>query len=227
MGYLGGKSLLGKEISMEVLKRRKINQIIREPFVGFLNVTEYLKPTFASDINRSLILCINAIKEGWLPPDNIDVSEYNELKHMSQEGIESPLIGFVGFGCSWGGKWFGGFAIGKSRNYCSESKRSLVKRVKNSIETIFEHRNYRNLKPSCELIYCDPPYKDTTGYKDSFDSVKFWEVMREWSKNNTVIISEYRAPSDFKSICHFEHFATQGLDKRPTIEHLFMKESNE
>ena len=35
---------------------------------------------------------------------------------------------------------------------------------------------------------------------DKFDNIEFWELMRKWSKNNLVIISETNAPNDFISI---------------------------
>ena len=47
-----------------------------------------------------------------------------------------------------------------------------------------------------------PPYANTTKYTGvpDFDSEEFWNVMREWSKNNDVYISEYEAPDDFESV---------------------------
>lgn len=52
------------------------------------------------------------------------------------------------------------------------------------------------------LVYCDPPYANTTKYTGTpdFDTDKFWNVMREWSKDNDVYISEYEAPDDFISV---------------------------
>lgn len=35
------------------------------------------------------------------------------------------------------------------------------------------------------LIYCDPPYKGTTKYKDNFDHNRFYNVCRELAKDNT------------------------------------------
>lgn len=73
-------------------------------------------------------------------------------------------------------------------------------------EVKFTNKDYRELKPKNMLIYCDPPYKETTypikyrrdiKYYDKFDNDEFWEIMRIWSKNNIVIISETSAPTDF------------------------------
>ena len=59
------------------------------------------------------------------------------------------------------------------------------------------------------LIYCDPPYQTTkypikyrteTSKYDDFDNVQFWKVMREWSIDNYVFISETTAPDDFVKV---------------------------
>jgi DNA adenine methylase len=70
-------------------------------------------------------------------------------------------------------------------------------------------KSYDKLKPKTSLIYCDPPYENTTGYgKNIFDNTKFWKIMREWSKNNIVFISEYNAPSDFICVSEQEKYST-------------------
>ena len=35
---------------------------------------------------------------------------------------------------------------------------------------------------------------------DEFDNEKFWDVMRKWSKDNYVFISETSAPDDFTPV---------------------------
>jgi DNA adenine methylase len=50
------------------------------------------------------------------------------------------------------------------------------------------------------LIYCDPPYAKTTKYSSDFDSSKFWDWVREMSKDNIVLVSECQAPDDFQSV---------------------------
>jgi DNA adenine methylase len=61
------------------------------------------------------------------------------------------------------------------------------------------------------LIYCDPPYENSTKYKDEFDHADFWNWARVVSKNNTVLISEYNAPDDFE--CLWSKDLTTTLDK--------------
>lgn len=46
----------------------------------------------------------------------------------------------------------------------------------------------------------DPPYQDGIGYSQGFNHDEFWQWVREQSKDNTVIVSEYSAPSDMTCI---------------------------
>ena len=61
-----------------------------------------------------------------------------------------------------------------------------------------------DLKPylECEncLIYCDPPYAEGIGYKSDFNHEEFWQWVRDMSKKNIVVVSEYQAPDDFEAI---------------------------
>lgn len=63
----------------------------------------------------------------------------------------------------------------------------------------FMVKDYREFRPSGCVVYCDPPYGGTSGYETSkdFDTPEFWQTMREWSKDNVVLISELSAPEDF------------------------------
>lgn len=221
MNYLGGKARLGREIAQVIRTRRKESQSVLEPFCGAAWVTQYLKPATASDISAPLILMHQAVQVGWEPPDFVSEKEYKELHQAWIDGEISPLIGFVGFGVSWGGKWWGGYARGDARIYCLESKNSLLKKHEHLSDVKFVHANYKNLEPCGDLIYVDPPYQNTTGYGTDWDSNLFWNIMRIWSQTNTVIISEYQAPSDFKIIWVHQHFSFKGRDSQPTFERLF------
>ena len=49
-----------------------------------------------------------------------------------------------------------------------------------------------------DVVYCDPPYKNTQDYGIKFDSYAFWEWVR--TRNFPVYVSEYQAPDDFVSV---------------------------
>ena len=78
------------------------------------------------------------------------------------------------------------------------------------------------------MIYCDPPYADTTGYSgvDAFDSSKFWDVMREWSKTNTVYVSEFNAPADFEAVWEKPYKVQMCKEQQLVTEKLFKMKGN-
>ena len=226
MRYLGGKARFGEEIARIVRSKCSQNQTIWEPFCGACWVTQYFTPAFqvkCSDIYEPLIALHCAVQESnWEPPDFVSEKEYNLTRERWLNGECSPFIGFVGFACSWGGKWFAGYSRGDDRNFCFEAKESLLEKHQYLKHVIFSHENYRNRHPHGYVIYCDPPYRGTTGYSSEiFDTRMFWQVVRKWSKENTVIVSEYAAPLDFKIIWEAEHYSIRGTDSKITTERLF------
>lgn len=226
MRYLGGKSKTWKQIVEYLESVRKDGQLYIEPFVGGAWVLQGMGgKRIASDANKALITLYKNLQEGWVPPTDVDEALYANLK-LTQDP-DNPLTAFVGFGVSFGGKWFGGFARSNvSRNYASNAKNSLMKQLPKIITTEFQHKSYLDYEPSGALIYCDPPYAGTTGYDGvgAFDSDLFWETMRKWSKNNTVVISEYSSPEDFvcvkEMITKTDMHTNKGKEQR--IEKLFM-----
>jgi DNA adenine methylase len=62
------------------------------------------------------------------------------------------------------------------------------------------------------LIYCDPPYINTTKYNHDIDHNKFHEWCRDRAREgHTIFVSEYTAPDDFKLV--FEKEVLCELDK--------------
>jgi DNA adenine methylase len=127
--------------------------------------------------------------------------EYKKLKTAESSAMRC----YYGHFLSFGGKWFGGFSqkYDKKRDYNKEARES-AKRLQTDLkkgEIIFDCKSYIEYTPFNMTIYCDPPYKSTTGYGE-FDHTLFWETMRKWSIHNDVYVSEYVAPEDFE--CVFE-----------------------
>ena len=73
-----------------------------------------------------------------------------------------------------------------------------------------------------DVVYCDPPYKNTQGYGIRFDSDAFWEWAR--TRNFPVYVSEYQAPEDFISICSKEKRSILNSESQtaPRTEHIFV-----
>jgi DNA adenine methylase len=152
-------------------------------------------------------------------PDSLTEEEYKQLKVCNLKPIKSWLR----FVASFCGKFDNGYARtikdekssnNKIRNYVKEGKRSAQKQSPKLQGVEFVHGNYEDYLyfENC-LIYCDPPYEGTTHYKTgTFDHKKFWDWCRLISKNNSVFISEYRAPEDFICVWSGElktNFASQ------------------
>ncbi len=117
------------------------------------------------------------------------------------------MRGFVGFGCSYSGKWFGGYARnGRGRNYAGSARNELIKRRNLFSGSIFINWDYRDvfsLLHEGDVVYCDPPYFGTTGHKgtDPFNHNLFWENCRTAAQSGVrLFISEYSAPPDFKCV---------------------------
>lgn len=223
MHYLGGKQRISKEIVKILENNRKKDQIFVEPFVGSANIVSKMSgKRYAFDKHSELIEMYKALQNGWIPPNFITFEEYQIIKESTDN---NHLKGFVGFGCSFSGKYFGGYARDNTgRNYCLNAKNSLTKKMITMSDVIFECIDYKNLEFNDALIYCDPPYFNTTKFKFEFDSNEFWKYMRKWSINNTVIISEYVAPNDFECIWSKEvktDLRTKLNGKETRIEKLF------
>lgn len=212
MKYLGGKHGIGKLLVNYMVNQCPPESVIGylEPFCGslgvFKNITDKkYKKYIASDFHPDLIEMWKKIQNNTLKiPNEISEETYNKLKNTKSP---NAMKGVAGFGISFGGKYFAGYAqkwSGNSgRNFLNEFKTSIEK-IKPTIQknnVYFYNKSYLNYEPKNMLIYCDPPYKSTEGYSTGyFDHKLFWDTMRKWSKNNCVFISEERAPSDFKVV---------------------------
>jgi len=225
MRYLGGKSKIRKQISAYLESVREGREYL-EPFVGGAWVLQEMSgKRIASDGNDALITMYKALQDGWVPPDSITEETYQEYKRNQVD--TDPLTAFIGIGCSFGGKWFGGYARSAGKDcYAKTSKNSLLKQLPLIKDVDFRYGLFHEHNPKGMLVYCDPPYEGTTQYGafKSFDHTFFWNTMREWSKKNTVIISEYKAPEDFKCVAEFnsQMGMTTGKERPVRVERLFM-----
>lgn len=201
MQYLGGKARCGRQIADYLQKLRKPDQLYIEPFVGAGWVLAQLRgERIASDACLDLVMLWQELQQGWQPPSSLTEAEYQALKAST---VPSALRAFAGFGCSFAGKWFGGYARSGNRNYANNARNSLLKKQKALMGVRFVCADYRAFQPRNALVYCDPPYAGTTGYDSNrrqFDWAEFWSTVRYWSRTNTVVVSEYNAPDDFDCV---------------------------
>lgn len=234
--YQGGKQKLGKKIKNRILEleRKFVGRTLPylEPFVGFCGVLQHFNGEHrllsACDSNEDIIALWRQLQEGWTPPVMCSKNRYEELKLSTSHTAER---GFISFACSYGGIYFSGYRpnrsySGKTVNYLEISSRKLVQVAQKVKQVDFlPSTDYWNLNPQNMLVYCDPPYKGNVfrePFFKNFDSDKFWHIMREWSKNNFVVISERSAPEDFiivwEDVCTTGHAGSQNTQK----EYLFI-----
>ena len=215
---MGSKRKLVKYLIPIITAKRKKNQFYVEPFAGGMNMISKVDGNrIANDISTPLIEMWRALViDHWTPPQYIEEELYLEIKN-NQEKYSKHLVGWAGHICSFRGMLFGGFAgkiitaKGISRNYQTESIRNIRSQIPSMSDVIFKNEEYYNLEiPSNSIIYCDPPYENTSGYSVEFDHEKFWQWVREKTiEGHLVYVSEFSAPDDF--ICIFDKQFTSNL----------------
>lgn len=232
MKYQGSKNRIGFEIfSFIQWENPKIKNWI-EPFVGGANMIDKVPNGINRmwyDNNHYLIAMFNELKNGFIPPDTISEEEYIDIKN-NKDKYPMALVGFVGIGCSFAGKWFGGYARGGTRNYCLESKNNILKQKENLLDVLFSYGDYKTsfnplLNPKETVIYCDPPYAGTTKYHTGFDHIDFWDWANGMSKYYKIYVSEYEAPSPWRCVWKKEIVSslTKNTGSKKGIEKLFTR----
>lgn len=215
MQYLGGKSRLAKSIASFLLERLGGRTFV-EPFCGALNITAAMEPAgyrVASDLNPYLFTLYKALRGGWQPPEVVTEETYREVS--ARRDVGDPMTAFIGYGCSFGGKWWAGYARKTEKrktrpsynaptNFASLARVSLAKKFARCRDVAFAQCAYDRLAVDMRcFVYCDPPYAATEKYDavEDFDTDHFWAVVREWSRAGVIVyVSEFCAPADFRSV---------------------------
>jgi DNA adenine methylase len=213
--------------------------VVWDAFCGGLSISAELSlrgPTITTDANRALISLYQAVARGWDPPETVTEEQYKLGKELPDT---DPMKAFLGFGCSFGGKWFGGFARSKDpkdgrskRGYASQARNGLIRDVGAIIAAggITMHCNFLEIEPDPEdaddlVLYLDPPYHDTTGYgaTGKFNHPKFYERVRQWAALTDVFVSEYQLPVDCPPVMEFTHdmSVAGGVTKDARTERLY------
>lgn len=234
MKYMGSKNRIAKHILPIMLEAADSKGITTwvEPFVGGGNMIDKVPESFKRigyDLNPHTIYAMIDIRDnsGKLP-DAVTECEYRSLAGSEPESIKS----WVRFNLSFGGKFDGGYAREKGSDettFCGYGKRNALKQspLIQGVEFICD--SYENLDFENCLIYCDPPYQGTSGYKTvGFNHDKFFDWCRKQAKKNLVFVSEYNAPDDFKEVWRGEiktNFAsTRSKATHNAVEKLFIVE---
>jgi len=201
--YLGSKARLAKHI-LPIVTAGRTDELYVEPFVGGGNIFHLVDgPKWGNDSNSDVVALLEAVGDGWIPPGVVSDDDYAAAK----AGLVEPHVrGFIGVGCSFGGKFFGGYARGKlhsgePKNYARIARNSILRQANGLAGAKYTAGDYWLMDiPDGSYVYCDPPYAGTTGYVGGFDSVKFWEWAEGLSARCQVFVSEYAAPPGWECV---------------------------
>ena len=205
MQYFGGKAKIAKELSV-VLNNYLIgnDKPFIDAFCGSCNVISKIDSNrirIANDKHKELIAVWQWVKEKGVDRLPTDVSK--ELYYYIKTSTTTPdwLKGFVGFGCSFAGKWWGGYGECKrGYNYAKGSANSLARKMVGLKDVTFVCGDYFDIviPPTPSIIYCDIPYKNTTGYSNgTFNHEAFyaWAYSMK-ALGHIVLVSEYEMNVD-------------------------------
>jgi site-specific DNA-adenine methylase len=243
--YHGGKQRIGAEIAQAIYDvstcvSEKSGFEIKgycEPFCGMLGVYRHIPDLFedthklkykAGDINESVIEMWKASQQGLSPPNSVSKERYEKLKKSK---IPSAEKGFVGHHCSFGGIYFKRFREERCKGSIYKNGITNLQNITEKIKDVKfrsgSYTKFSNLKGY--IIYCDPPYAKYNNYYNidnkiiRFDNDKFWDWVREMSKNNIIFVSEYSAPKGIKSVLNIETSTSYGQGgKVKNIEKLYL-----
>ena len=230
MKYMGSKRRVAKEILPIILKDRQLNQWYVEPFVGGGNLIENVSGhCIGADNNKYIIALLKYVQNNDLNNiEYIDEEKYMHIKN-NKDLYDDYIVGFAGFGLSFGANFFSSFARNKKGwDYFRGTLNGLKKQQEKIKHINFIHSDYKDLNiPDNSIIYCDPPYKGTTKYyKQKFNYEEFYEwCIKKHNEGHKVFISEYEMPENrFKSIWEKEIKINMNNFQQPIkkVEKLFI-----
>jgi DNA adenine methylase len=199
MRYLGGKSNIAKELARIIQPKG----LWWEPFCGGLSMSVQLAkygPGLVSDAHPALIALYQAVRAGWQPPEAVTEADYRAARGLPDS---DPMKAFIGFGCSFGGRYFEGYArntagVADPSHFPGVCSRALARDIPTLARCQIKHLSFLDQEPTpgFDVIYCDPPYAGTTRYSTgSFDQELFWARCAQWAQAGArVFVSEYSCP---------------------------------
>lgn len=219
MIYLGSKNRLSKHLAPII--QSYVDKGCKgyvEPFVGGANMIDKIEceNRIGSDVDRYVIATLQGLQDGLEPPMEVSRELYDEIKN-NKDNYSDFLVGYIGYEMSFGAKWFGGYVKRDDKKFRGDiySYKSCMKQAPLLKGILFKCCSYEDYKDlSGYVIYCDPPYAETTPYKQKFDYEKFHNWCREIGKNNTILISEYSMPEDFECIWSKETMVSLDSNKK-------------
>lgn len=224
MRYFGGKQRIAKPLSEFLNSQLTEGQTFIDLFCGSCNVVSNIRQDvkrYANDKNKYLPVLFERLQQGMVLPNNISEEDYATIKKMPEISLEDVAIkAFVGFGCSFAGKWWGGYARGGNQNYALCAKNSLARKSDKLKDVGFFCMDYSEfICPEGSLVYCDIPYKGTTQYSavGAFDHEAFYA----WAKSQKqcrVLVSEYKHNVHECAIIVWEHKSKKNIRNKEGVQ---------
>ena len=193
MRYFGGKARIAKPLAAYLNSQLQEGQPFVDLFCGSCNVVSKIdsnRVRIANDLHYELIEMWKYIQSGGLLPSDISELEYKEVRKAGEPWLKA----FIGFGSSFAGKYFGGYARGGNQNYTLCAKNSCLKKLIGLTYVEFMNKSYRDVAlPENSMLYCDIPYKNSVGYSvGDFNHEEFYKwAEQKQSEGFTVLVSEY------------------------------------
>ena len=214
MTYKGSKARIVDEILPIMLSTMQPGQSFVDAFCGGCSVIQHVPEEnhrIANDLNRHLIAMMERLTTtDWEPPHIIEKPYYNKVRasyYANDDKYDDALIGWVGFMASRNGRFYDGGYSGHDvggRDYIGENIRNIKRQIEGLRGIEWFSGDYAAIPiPPESLIYCDPPYKGTTGYRTGrgFDYERFYDWCRKMKKEgHQVFVSEYQMPPDFDCV---------------------------
>ena len=175
MVYMGSKNRIAKDIlAIMIPDIEKYGKYV-EPFCGGCNMIDKVSPRikrWANDSNRYLIALLSRGAQSLSLPTTISKEEYDAVRTHKND-YPDWYVGFVGFICTFNGKFFGGYGRnnvlrgnGKIENFQKEHINNFLTQCRYLKGIDFTNENYKDLDITDSVIYCDPPYAGATKYKE-------------------------------------------------------------
>jgi DNA adenine methylase len=233
--FHGGKARQGRHIVAAIAALEPTATCWVEPFIGGGNVAEQaaLQLGDSSNLFRNgqsidmlladadpLVVAMWEFDGGveFVPYPLVSEAEYHAARSA---GIVDRQTALTAFGCSFGGKRWGGYA-----RSLENPSRSFVKAAGNvwrrqfdhihSVNTVVILSDYADLTvPDGAIVYCDPPYSGTTGYRGhGWDPERFYRWAEALSVRCSVYVSEYAAPSHWVQVWERDHQTSLKRDNK-------------
>lgn len=221
MHYLGSKARHADDIIAITCAQRRPNQIYVEPFVGGGNmINKVLQGAgrIANDKNFGMVALLDQLgNHGWTPPETMTQAQWSKIMKQDCEKLDQPgraLFAFAATGPTFGSMWCGQWAKdyeGMEGTRYRQARDAALRDAPGLAGIKFFDGNFDAFEiPPESLVYCDPPYANTTEYSgavrriahDDKKATNTWSASKFWRwcddlidiQGCSVFVSEYHGP---------------------------------